>query len=133
MHSKIKLNNREVLIIDTGCDLSPKAHYVWLGQISPTFAVVFGDSEDSAHEYMADEIGFGALDNEFICKLAEELQRDDPTLHNDEAWMNATEGMLPLNGGAEWIDNDDWGFWSPSLAEEKILKIACQTIRNIEG
>lgn len=103
-------DGRTVLLVDTGCDLSPHIHLVWLGQISPTFVAVLGDNEGEAHEYAADAIEFPGLDMADVIQLAKECEADGDT--EDLAWEHATEGMLALNGGAEWIDADDWGFWS---------------------
>ena len=133
MHSTIRLpSGHKVHLVDTGCDIAPRMHFVWLGQISPDFAAVYGDDEGEAHEYFADAIGFSALSNECVAQLAKECQ-DDKALGNNEAWAEATEGMLALNGGAEWIDNGDWGFWNPTKDEMAALKIACETLRNAEG
>lgn len=119
-------SNRKVHVVpNCGTD---RIHCVWLGQISPDFAVVCGGSEDEAHGSFADAIYYPATSNEDLSKLAKEIQADDPDLTEESAWDQATEGCLALNGGAEWIDQDDWGFWSPSVEEEKILKTAAKIL-----
>jgi hypothetical protein len=126
-------DNRQVHLIDSGCDLSPRPYFPWLGQISPTFGAVLGDSESDCHEYLADAIGFGGQDNSDMSQIAKEIQADEPGLSEDEAWNQATEGCLALSGGAEWIGQDDWGFWTPSIQETKTLLQALKILRACDG
>lgn len=131
-HSIIKLNGRNVHVIDSGCDTSPKLHFVWLSQISSDFACVIGGSEDEAHEYFADAIEYVALNNDEISDLTNECLSD---CNGDEehAYAAATEGMLPLNGGAEWIDANEYGFWSPDANDIKALKVASNVMRGMHN
>ncbi len=123
-------DGRTVVLVDSGCDLNPKPHLVWLGQISPTFVAVLGDSESDAFEYAEDAIGFGALDNEYINTLCKEAMADGLT--EGKAWEQATEGMLALNGGAEWIDNDDYGFWTASKDDYAKISKYLNHMRKVE-
>jgi hypothetical protein len=126
-------DNRKVCLIDSGCDLSPRPYFPWLGQISPTFGAVLGDSESDCHEYLADATAFGGQDNTEMAQIAKDIQADEPGLSEDEAWNQATEGCLALNGGAEWINQDDWGFWVPSVQETKTLMEALKILRACDG
>ena len=120
-------DGRHVYLVDSGCDTSPKMHLVWLGQISPDFIAVYGDNEGEAHEYAADGIGFKALDNEYVNTLCKEFIADGDT--EEKAWEHATEGMLPLNGGAEWIGSDDYGFWNASKKDRALMRAALAKMR----
>jgi hypothetical protein len=120
-----------VHLVDSGCDTSPQAHFVWLGQCGPEFAVVLGDSEDEAHEYFFDALGtYVGLTNEDIYQLHKECMADGAD--EDKAYEEVTVGMLPINGGERWVDCDDWGFWTPSKGERKELIDAVTKLRKGE-
>lgn len=127
----LTLANRTIHVVP-GCGHG-KNHFVWLGQISPSFAVVAGGAEDNAHETFADAIAFSGIDAADMSKIAQEIKADAPELTEDAAWSQATEGALSLNGGAKWIDIDDWGFWSPSVEEEKTLKTVAKILDACNG
>jgi hypothetical protein len=82
---------------------------------------------------MADATGYGGQDGAEMSQIAKEIQADEPGLSEEEAWNQATEGCLDLNGGAEWIGQDDWGFWVPSVQETKTLLKALKILRACEG
>ena len=126
-------DNRRITLIDSGCDVSPRPYFPWLGQISPTFGAVLGGSEDECHEYLSDAIGYGGQDNAEMTQIAKEIQVDEPGLSEDEAWNQATEGCLPLNGGAEWISQDDWGFWTPTKEARAQILHALKILRAVDG
>jgi hypothetical protein len=126
----ITISDRTVVLVDSGCDINPKVHCVWLGQISPTFAAVLGGCDDDAIEEAADAIEYKATSMEDMNRLANEMLVD---CNGDEekAWDTATDGAFGLNGGAEWIDADEWGFWTPRTKDDaKQIADALRALRN---
>jgi hypothetical protein len=126
----ITISDRTVVLVDSGCDISPRVNYVWLGQISPTFLAVIGGCEEDAIEEAADAIGYKVTDIEDMFKLANEMLEDCDG-DEEKAWEAATEGAFPLNGGAEWIAADEWGFWTPrNKDDKKQIADALRALRN---
>jgi hypothetical protein len=126
-------DNRRIALIDSGCDCAPRPYFPWLGQIAPDFGAVLGGSADECHEYMADATAFGGQDNAEMTQIAKEIQADEPGLSEADAWAQATEGCLGLNGGAEWIGQDDWGFWNPAKEERARILQALKVLRACDG
>jgi hypothetical protein len=126
----ITISDRTVVLVDSGCDINPKVNYVWLGQISPTFIAVLGGCDADAIEEAADAIEYSATSVEDMFKLANEMLADCNG-DDEEAWEAATEGAFPLNGGAEWIDAYEWGFWTPRTKDDKKqIADALRALRN---
>jgi len=130
--SIINLNGKRIHIVDTGCDITPRLHYVWLNQHGTDYACVVGGSQDEAHEAFADAIGYEALNNDEVSDLVKECLAD---CEGDEeaAWEAATECMLPLNGGAEWIDADEYGFWHPEKEMAQACQVAADVLRGLQS
>lgn len=93
---------------------------VWFSVISPTFYLVFPDHygfyEEDAIEAAAEEAGDDLpLADKYLEMVSKELLEEG--MSEEEAWETAYEGAYGLNGGAAWIDSEDWGFWSPTDEE----------------
>jgi hypothetical protein len=126
----ITISDRTVVLVDSGCDISPRVHYVWLGQISPTFIAVLGGCGEDAIEEAADAIGYKATSMDDMFTLTNEMLADCDG-DEEKAWEAATEGAFPLNGGAEWIDADEWGFWTPRTKDDTTqIADALRALRN---
>ena len=117
----ITLQSGRTVTILEGCGRGPM-HFPWLGNIAPDYGVIIGGCEDEAHETLADAIDFHGIDMSEMDQLTTEMQEDDPELSDDDAWMQAADGYLDLNGGESWISPENWGFWSPTRAERDEIK-----------
>lgn len=111
---------------------------VWFGQISPEFVIVFPDHYgyglEDAIESAADESdnnGDGAPTFD-PAELAREMLEDGDCETEEGAWEAATEGAYGLNGGAEWIDCDDWGVWPPTDEEIEACRLVAQAAEIVE-
>ncbi len=129
----ITINNRTVTLVLGGCSDSPGAEFPWIGQIGTTFGAVLGSDNAAAIEALADAIGFAGLDNDEVCAIAKEIQNDEPGTTEESAWNQATEGSIPLNGGAEWVEADDWGFWNPDKETREKTMLALRVFDALKG
>lgn len=126
----LTIDGRTVVLVDSGCDLSPRLHLVWLRETEcepAIFGAVLGDNEDAAHEYLADAVQGKFLSAAHVNQLAKEALAEG--LSPEDAWAQATDELLPLNGGAEYIDAGDWGWWSAALAGEKLIRAHLELMR----
>jgi hypothetical protein len=98
----------------------------WFCQISPTFVAMWSDGGlDDALEESADLADAGD-DSDYLQIVYNECLADGDT--EADAWERAYGGSLSLNGGAEWIDSEDFGLWSPTAPERREIISALRAL-----